>query len=79
MALSQHRPYQAKQADGTQEFSSPIIQTVYTLPQRMLIIDTDKGKELLDQIGDLEQLLSEYHKGTIKEVYPEKGKYYSKN
>ncbi len=79
MALSQHRPYQPKKADGTQEFQSPEVQTVYTLPQRMLIVDTDKGKELRDQIGDLEQLLRAYREGSIKEVYNPKGKYYSKN
>ena len=34
------------QEDGTQEFHSPEIKTVYTLPRRMLISDTDQGREL---------------------------------
>ena len=52
---------------------------VYDLPSRMQIIDTDTGRKLQEQIDDLEQLFEEYKKGTIKEVYPKKGKYYSKN
>lgn len=79
MALSEHQPYQPLRPDGTQEFNNPVIQTVYTLPQRMLIVDTDNGKAIREQIGDLEQLLQAYRKGSIKEVYPKKGKYYSKN
>ena len=79
MALSEHQPYQPLRPDGTQEFNNPVIQTVYTLPQRMLIVDTDNGKAIREQIDDLEQLLQAYRKGSIKEVYPKKGKYYSKN
>lgn len=79
MALSEHRPYQPIRPDGTQEFTSPVIKTVFTLPRRMLVIDTDQGRILQDQIRDLELLFEEYRKGTIKEYYPKKGKYYSKN
>ena len=50
-----------------------------TLPERMLIIDTDIGKLLQSQIDDLLQLNAEFRKGAIKEVYPKRGKYYSKN
>jgi fructose-1,6-bisphosphatase-3 len=35
--------------------------------QRMRIRDTDKGKELLDQIASLEQLLHAYRDGTMRE------------
>ncbi|MBR0310378.1 MAG: fructose-1,6-bisphosphatase [Paludibacteraceae bacterium] len=35
--------------------------------RRMLIRDTDKGKQLLEQIRDLEQLLEAYRTGRIKE------------
>ncbi|MBQ6621758.1 MAG: fructose-1,6-bisphosphatase [Mogibacterium sp.] len=79
MALSEHKPYQPIKPDGTQEFNSPVIMKVYDLPSRMQIIDTDTGRKLQEQIDDLEQLFEEYKKGTIKEVYPKKGKYYSKN
>ena len=35
--------------------------------QRIRIKDTDKGKELLDQINDLEQLLTCYRNGSLRE------------
>jgi fructose-1,6-bisphosphatase-3 len=35
--------------------------------KRIRIKDTDKGKELLQQISDLEQLLEAYRNGTIRE------------
>ena len=35
--------------------------------QRIRIKDTDKGKELLEQISDLEQLLQSYRSGTMRE------------
>lgn len=79
MALSEHKPYQPIREDGTQEFNDPVIRRVCDMPQRLLIIDTDTGAELCDRINDLEQLFEEYKKGNIKEVYPRKGKYYSKN
>ena len=79
MALSEHEPYHPLQPDGTQEFNNPNIVTTHTLPARMLIIDTDIGKVLQSQIDDLQQLNAEFRKGTIKEVYPKRGKYYSKN
>jgi fructose-1,6-bisphosphatase-3 len=34
---------------------------------RMLVRDTDKGKELLTQISELKQLLYAYRHGIIKE------------
>lgn len=78
MALSEHLPYQSIREDGTQVFHSPKIMKVFDMPERMLIIDTDTGKELMEQIDDLEQLFAEYNRGTLKEVYHNKGKYYSK-
>lgn len=35
--------------------------------QRMMVKDTDKGKELVTQIKDLEKLLVAYRIGLIKE------------
>ena len=43
--------------------------TVATLPERMLILDTDRGKEILRQREDLESLVEAYKKGLIKEKY----------
>lgn len=79
MALSEHAPYQPLQPDGTQAFNNPNVVTVRSLPTRMMIIDTDTGRELQSQIDDLLRLNEAFRDGTIKEVYPKKGKYYSKN
>ena len=43
------------------------IQLTNFASHRMLISDTDKGKQLLEQIQDLEQLLDAYRTGRIKE------------
>lgn len=69
MALAEHKPYKPLQPDGTQEFQSPVVKTVETLPERMMVIDTDQGAELVEQIEDLKQLMEAYDKGLIKEVY----------
>lgn len=67
MALSEHRPYQPLQEDGTQEFHSPVMKTVETLPQRMLVIDTDQGIELQEQAEAVKDLVEAYRQGIIKE------------
>ncbi|MCQ2551177.1 MAG: fructose-1,6-bisphosphatase [Clostridia bacterium] len=69
MALAEHKPYDPIKEDGTQEFHSPIVRTVATLPERMLILDTDKGKELVERRDDLQSLVEAYQKGLIKEQY----------
>lgn len=79
MALSEHKPYQPIAEDGTQHFANPIIHKVCNMPKRIIIADTDIGRELKERIDDLELLYEEYKKGNIKEVYPKRGKYYSKN
>ena len=67
MALSEHKPYSPLKEDGTQEFHSPVIKTVYTLPKRMLISDTDHGKVLKEQVESIKALVNAYKKGIIKE------------
>ncbi len=67
MALAEHKPYSPLQPDGTQEFHSPIIKTVETLPSRMSVLDTDQGEELRRQAEDIQQLVEAYHAGIIKE------------
>lgn len=69
MALAEHKPYEPIKEDGTQEFHSPVVRTVATLPERMLIIDTDKGKNLVQEREDLQSLVEAYQKGWIKEKY----------
>ena len=55
MQLVQHEPFQS--TNFVLEFNS----------QRMMVKDTDKGKELVTQIQDLKKLLVAYRIGLIKE------------
>ncbi len=69
MALAEHKPYSPAKEDGTQEFYSPIMKTVETLKERMMVVDTDLGKELVGQIENLKELRNAFEKGLIKEKY----------
>lgn len=70
MSLAEHKNYSKIREDGTQEFNHPIMHVVDTKTDRMLIIDTDIGKEIIDQINDLTELIKVYEKGTLKEKFP---------
>ena len=67
MALAEHKPYSPLQPDGTQEFHSPVMKTVETMPERLLIIDTDQGAVLVEKVHDLEDLIDAFKEGLIKE------------
>lgn len=69
MALAEHKPYQPLRPDGTQEFQSPEVKTVAVLPERMMVIDTDQGIELTEQVENMKQLVQAYRKGILKERY----------
>lgn len=69
MALAEHKPYSPLQPDGTQVFHSPVMKTVETMPERLLIVDTDQGAELVEKVRDLEDLIEAYKDGVIKEDY----------
>ena len=69
MALAEHKPYTPLQADGTQEFHSPVMKTVEVMPERLLIADTDQGIVLKEKVVDLEDLLEAFNEGVIKEVF----------
>lgn len=69
MALAEHKPYSPLQPDGTQEFHSPVMKTVETMPERLLIMDTDQGAVLVEKVRDLEDLIEAFKEGQIKEVY----------
>ncbi|XVG96347.1 fructose-1,6-bisphosphatase [Eubacteriales bacterium KG125] len=69
MALSEHKPYQRLKSDGTQEFSSPVMHIVETLPERLMVIDTDIGKNLVELVDDLKALMEAYDNGVIKEKF----------
>jgi fructose-1,6-bisphosphatase-3 len=67
MALAEHKPYSPLAPDGTQAFSTPEIQVVETLKQRMTVKDTDIGKTLVRSIEELTELVEAFRKGIIKE------------
>ena len=69
MALAEHKPYSPLMPDGTQIFHSPVMKTVETMPERLLIIDTDQGKDFVERIGDLNDLVEAFKTGRIKEIY----------
>ncbi len=66
--LVQHEPFTSTEdaiRRGTDIKSTT--QIVEMSAQRMLVADTDKGRELREQIADLRQLLKAYRHGIIKE------------
>ena len=60
--LAEHKPFVAGESEHT-----PTIHLVEKLDRRANISDTDKGKELIIQMEDLEKLLVAYKLGVIKE------------
>jgi len=69
MALAEHKPYSPIQEDGTQVFHSPKMIEVETMPKRLLISDTEEGKDYEARVEDLRELLVAYKEGIIKETY----------
>lgn len=68
MQLVQHDPFTS--AQKAIEEGLDIKSTTFVIEfnsQRMMVKDTDKGKELITQIKDLEKLLVAYRNGFIKE------------
>jgi fructose-1,6-bisphosphatase-3 len=68
MQLVQHEPFQSRQKaieEGLDIKSTNVVLELSS--QRMMVRDTDKGKELVTQIKDLKKLLVAYRIGMIKE------------
>ena len=61
LCLAEHKPF----VEGDYG-STPTIHLVEKLEQRANVADTDNGKELVDRIHDLHQLLEAYKAGLIK-------------
>ncbi|WP_320977395.1 fructose-1,6-bisphosphatase [Enterocloster asparagiformis] len=61
LALAEHMPF-----DPYQE-SSPRVSVVEKMQSRVMVADTDKGRELAGQIADLKELVAAYREGTLKE------------
>lgn len=64
LSLAEHKPFIPGESNQT-----PEIQLVEKLESRANIADTDKGGEILEEIGDLMELLRAYKSGSIKEEY----------
>ena len=66
--LIQHEPFTSMQEaiEEGQDIKSST-QIVEMSTQRMMVKDTDKGRELITQISDLKKLLEAYRIGLIKE------------
>ena len=69
MYLAEHKPYEPLDKDGNQVFHRPVMHLMETMPDRLLIRETDNGEELREQIENLEALYNEFNNGNIKEIY----------
>ncbi|MFR1050619.1 MAG: fructose-1,6-bisphosphatase [Lachnospirales bacterium] len=65
LALAQHKPYNL--IKNNPRNSAPKVRIVEAMPKRVLVGDTDTGARLREQIRCLQDLLSAYRDGTIKE------------
>ena len=61
LALAEHMPYDPRKEN------TPKVSVVEKMTSRVMVADTDKGRELKEQIEDLKELVTAYRKGTIKE------------
>jgi fructose-1,6-bisphosphatase-3 len=61
LALAEHMPFDPKKD------STPRVSVVEKVKNRVMVADTDKGRELKAQIADLKELAAAYREGTIKE------------
>lgn len=68
LQLVQHEPFQSRQKaiEEGQDIKSTTFLVEFN-QQRMMVRDTDKGRELVTQIHDLKKLLVAYRTGFIKE------------
>ena len=67
--LVAHQPFESTAAAISAEQDIHSVQSlVKQMPRRLLIADTDEGKELRCRIDDLMRLITAYRKGVIKEA-----------
>lgn len=70
LELVQHQPFlSTERAIQTGEDIKSSTEIVEMSSQRMLVKDTDKGKELIAKVDDLKKLLFAYRNGFLKEVH----------
>ena len=61
LALAEHKPFHPDQE------STPKVHVVEKMKTRVMVADTDKGRELKEQISDLKALVAAYQAGDLKE------------
>ena len=61
LALAEHKPF----IPGKE--NTPKVTIVEKMKNRVMVGDTDLGKELLERISDLKELVAAYRDGRIKE------------
>ena len=61
LALAEHKPFAPKKE------STPKVSIVEKMRKRIMVADTDDGKELARRIEDLKELVAAYRKGALKE------------
>lgn len=68
LTLRTHQPFEsaARAIDEDEDISSSS-EYIYTAPHRLLVADTDEGREKRDLIGDLVELVRAYQNGDIRE------------
>lgn len=63
LALAEHKPFDPKRE------STPRVSIVEKMQNRIMVADTDGGRELAGRIEDLKELVEAYRKGVLKEKY----------
>lgn len=65
LALAEHRPFESVPKSLTDR--APKVQIVERMKRRILVGDTDNGKQIRERITALEQLLRAYREGCVEE------------
>lgn len=61
LALAEHKPF------NPDKESTPRVYIVETMKSRVMVADTDNGKDLAGRIEDLKELMTAYREGILKE------------
>ena len=68
LTLRTHQPFEsAEKAILEDEDILSRSEIIYTAPRRMLVADTDAGREKAELVGDLRQLIAAFQSGAIQE------------
>ena len=68
MLLAAHQPFESTQKAVSEEIDiDSEMEIIHSHPFRMRVSDTDRGREIQEQIDELQELLHAYREGLIKE------------